>query len=1117
MSEFPSVDFSSNCPTTLELQRWLEGNDLVDADIVATHLPHCQRCQQSLATLTDDVDLQAFVDVYRSSPKSSFASEPEFTDLHRNLLQWTTDGEGLSNGDVASHDRPPFDSGTKRTSESGKSTFGERNDQTDVDSGQQDVFTIKSLSQKLPPERYLVDRLIATGGAGSVYLAFDKRLQREVAIKVLARNSLRDRKRFEREARVLAELEHPNIVRVFDFGTLIGDSDDADADAQLGRCYLVMEYVSGGTANRVGADQPDWAAGSMDFPHLANLMATAADGLAAAHARGLVHRDVKPGNLLLVADMSALKVADFGIARMQEGDATQLTRTGELIGTPVYMSPEQVTADTAITPSSDIYSLGATLYQLLTGIAPYHGGPAAVLRQIVESSPVAPRLILPSIPSDLETICVHAMQTEPSARYATMEQFAGDLRSFARGEPILARPISGFTKAVRFLRRNKSFAAAVATCAALISVLIIGSITAAIVFRNKNEELRQSTRSEMIAKRSAEDSLKASITAADELLLAVTTETEFLPRAPGSQEVTRKLLERARDYFSKFLETNRGNPALTYQLARAHAGLAKVAMRVGDIKSLERETEAALTLFDQISKSDMHPAKRASLRCDAVVVLANYLTDSGEAKRSMPMLEAATDNCRVALETSIGELSKSDYQDLRDSYAIAKLGLANAMTWVGKRDDALPHLTEARSMFEELRVQYPSQPTYLRNAAACNITLGTIALDQNRAVEGKQHLIAALQLLEQVGVDDVTSLRIRELKVKVLTNLALAERRTGNNVESKARYESVIAEARRLIELEPGVPSHSWNLVVASLNSGGPDMELGNLEPLVERWRATLPVLDNLIANDPSNRRYQQVKAMLQSNIAIILRDLGKLEEAIEPLKAATETLLEQAAQLDFASESYLPVALNHYELASTLIQLKRFEEAVGSLDESDSIVAKILEKDPDFTPAKGHLLDSQHSRFQVQLENIKVDPKTLLAQADRELQLARELAMANTDVAEYQIKLPRALNDYAELQLKNNEFAAVLDTLKETRTLLDKIQEELDQVPDKPPYPPEYKACRKSVLLIEAHAIIGLHKDDLEKSHRLAIDQMIERAREFGASDEELEGLVDKLGADKQ
>ncbi len=1117
MSESPSVDFSSKCPTTLELQRWLEGNDLVDADIVATHLPHCQRCQQSLATLTDDVDLQAFADVYRASPKSSYASEPEFTDLHRNLLQRNNDCETPSDGDVESHDRPPLDSGTKRTSESGKSTFGERNDQTDVDSGQQDVVTIKSLSKRLPPERYLVDRLIATGGAGSVYLAFDKRLQREVAIKVLARNSLRDRQRFEREARVLAELEHPNIVRVFDFGTLIGDSDDADAGVQLGRCYLVMEYVSGGTSSRVGADQPDWAAGNMDFSHLANLIATAADGLAAAHARGLVHRDVKPGNLLLVVDMSALKVADFGIARMQEGDATQLTRTGELIGTPVYMSPEQVTADTAITPSSDIYSLGATLYQLLTGIAPFHGGPAAVLRQIVESSPVAPRLIAPAIPPDLETICVQAMQTEPAARYATMEQFAGDLRSFARGEPILARPISGFTKAVRFLRRNKSFAAAVATCAALVSVLIIGSITAAIVFRNKNEELRQSTNSEMMAKRSAEDALKASITAADELLLAVTTETEFLPRAPGSQEVTRKLLERARDYFSKFLETNRGNPTLTYQLARAHAGLAKVAMRVGDIKALERETDEALMLFDQIPDSDMHPAKRASLRCDAVVVLANYLTDSGEAKRSLPMLEAATENCRVALDTSIGQLSKSDQQDLRDSYAIAKLGLANAMTWVGKRDDALPHLKEARTMFEELRAQYPSRPNYLRNAAACNITLGTIALDQNRAAEGNQHLIDALQLLDQVGVDDVTSLRIRELKVKVLTNLALAERRMGNNVDSKARYEAVIAEARRLIELEPGVPSHSWNLVVASLNSGGPEMELGNLEPLVERWRATLPVLDNLIANDPNNRRYQQVKAMLQSNIAIILRDLGKLEEAIEPLKAATETLLEQAAQLDFASESYLPVALNHYELASTLIQLKRYEEAVGSLDESDSIVARILEKDPDFTPAKGHLLDSQHSRFQVQLKNVKVDPKTLLAHADRELQLARELAMANTDVAEYQIELPRALNDYAELQLAINDFAAALDTVKEAGTLLDKIQVELDQVPEKPPYPPEYKACRKSVLLIEANAIIGLHKDNLEESHRLDIDQLIERAREFGASDEELEGLVGKLGADKQ
>ncbi len=237
------------------------------------------------------------------------------------------------------------------------------------------------------------------------------------------------------------------------------------------------------------------------------------------------------------------------------------------------MSPEQVTAHADVTAASDIYSLGATLYQLLTGVAPYCGGPAAVLRQIAESSPVPPRLIVPSIPTDLETICLHAMQAEPAARYASMQQLAGDLRAYANGQAIHARPESSATKAVRFLRRNKSFAAVLLACVGLVGILTVGSVAAAIVFRNQNQKLAAAAASESTAKRAAENALKASMTAADELLLAVTTETEFLPRAAGSQKVTRKLLERARDYFRSFLDANTGNPALTYQLARAHAGL----------------------------------------------------------------------------------------------------------------------------------------------------------------------------------------------------------------------------------------------------------------------------------------------------------------------------------------------------------------------------------------------------------------------------------------------------------------------------------------------------------------------------------------------------------------
>ena len=362
-----------------------------------------------------------------------------------------------------------------------------------------------------------------------------------------------------------------------------------------------------------------------------------------------------------------------------------------------------------------------------------------------------------------------------------------------------------------------------------------------------------------------------------------------------------------------------------------------------------------------------------------------------------------------------------------------------------------------------------------------------------------------MELLNQVDDKDAISLRIREIKVKVLTNLALAERRMGNNVEAKAGYESAIAESRRLIELEPGVANHQWNLVVASLNSGGPDMELGNLEPLVERWRATVPVLDKLISADPSNQRYRQVKAMLQSNIAIILRDMGKLEEAIAPLQMATEILRQQAKQLDDSPEAYLPVALNHYELAATFIQLKLWSEAQRELDSSDTIVREILDREPTFTPARGHMLDAMHARFQL-LTNQGADAKVLEELALNAIELAREVILSKPDVAEYLVDLPRALNDRALTLLNSNQFVAALEVSRESSLLLAKIQAKQE------PIPPGLKTCKKNAILIEARSMIGTLTGRASTDQLETLTTLLEQAAEFGSTEDELKPLREIL-----
>lgn len=1069
-----------DCPSAKLLQEWLDGDSELTENQLS-HLSKCARCSNTMAQLSEDRGLQFLAEVNSVNYNPQFAQEPEFKKLRESLFQ-------LPMAEIGMDQAPKIDLHHV-------STQGEL-DATPKSSNSIDWPSVDSINLRLPNHQYMVDRLIAHGGNGAVYLAYDPRLQREVAIKVLARDSFRDRQRFLREARILADLQHPNIVRVFDFGSLANEHERLDASSSNepnGQLYLVMEYVSGGTLGALSSE-------ALNFRELASLIATAADGLAAAHAKSLVHRDVKPGNLLIDQELKILKVGDFGLARLVDVGETQVTRTGDVLGTPVFMSPEQIASHENVTAAADIYSLGATLYQCITGVPPFQGGSASVLRQVVESSPVAPRWINSAIPTDLETICLHAMEYEAKSRYTTMTDFAADLRRFASGEPIYARPTTPFKRAVRWIKRNKSLASIVAVCIGLVCLLTVGSLVAASLLYHQAKELEISFDKERSSKRDAEKALKASITAADELLLAVTEETEFLPRAPGSQEVTRKLLLKAKDYFRRFLDTNSENPTLKVQLARAHSGLATVAIRVGDTTAIEHETEAALTLLASIPDDAMSSEERASLQSNTLLAFANYLIESGEPKRAIPKLEEAIGLCKRVVDR--GSVPS---RDLRDSYALSIFGLANAFHWIGKNEEATPLLISAKEKLLELHSEVPDNHSYLRSAAACDMTLATIALNQNQAVIGKSHLQDALGLLQQIREEDAISLRIRELKIKILTNLALADRRMGQNEKAKSGYEAAIAESRRLIELEPSVLSHQWNLVVASLNSGGPDMELGNLEALVERWQSTVPVLDHLISSEPENQRYQQVKAMLQSNIAIILRDMGKLEEAIAPLQTATAILLEQAKRVEYSPSAYLPVALNHYELASTWIQLDRLQEAGVALDESEIVVKAILEKESTFTPALGHWLDLLHSQLLLQKQ---LDPTNFAKRnqlAEEALKLAKDLTASNPDVAEYQIELPRAMIDQAEVWSDSENFVESIRTLQEARRLMKPFQDSQKTLS------PDARVILKNAFLLEAKTLWKANPQSKERDD--SIRQLLSEAEANGANEKELSAFLSQLG----
>ncbi|MHC4607999.1 MAG: serine/threonine-protein kinase, partial [Planctomycetota bacterium] len=291
------------------------------------------------------------------------------------------------------------------------------------------IDLIRRLERDPPPEatsigRYEITGELGKGGMAVVYRARDPKMGRDAAVKVLGeltagRETVRVR--LQREARTMAGLTHPNVVSVYDFG------EDA------GRMYLVMELVEGKPLDVVLKEK------ERDLPSLLELLEKAARGLGAVHERGIVHRDLKPANVLITA-AGEPKVGDFGLAHLMDSE-TRLTKTGTVLGTPIYMAPEQVEGKREdITPRTDVYALGVILYEMLTGRPPHDAETAMELYgKIVHEEPVRPGALDPAVPGELEAICLKAMDKDPARRYADAAEMAEDLKRYREGRPVEAR------------------------------------------------------------------------------------------------------------------------------------------------------------------------------------------------------------------------------------------------------------------------------------------------------------------------------------------------------------------------------------------------------------------------------------------------------------------------------------------------------------------------------------------------------------------------------------------------------------------------------------------------------------------------------------------------------
>lgn len=605
-------------------------------------------------------------------------------------------------------------------------------------------------SQKLPflPGYEILGRL-GEGAMGVVLLARHLRLNRLVAIKLLASGAHagpRQLARFQVEAEALATLHHPHIVEIYE----VGEADHVP--------YFAMEYVNGGTLAERLNGQPQLPA------QAARLLETIARAVHVAHQHGIIHRDLKPGNVLLTGRSdgpSSLpeaddrppdlfecvpKISDFGLARRLE--QTTPGETAVILGTPCYMAPEQGFGDLqAVGTSADIYAQGVILYELLTGRVPFLGPSALATLELARTAePPSPRSLRPSVPRDLETICLKCLEKEPGKRYPSAEALADDLRRFLNHEPVHARATPFHERIVKWVRRRPA-------SAALLGVVVLATALLGVILWS-NARQREAAR--------ASARFRIAHTVND---MYTQVAEKWLANEPEMDPVQREFLEKALALYQELVREEPTNPALRREHGLAYFRVGQIYRVLGKPDQAEQAYRQALSLQGRLHAES---PGQAEYRQD----LANTHNWLGELLRAGGRrLQEAEQAYRAALRLQQRLVEdfpgQPAYQrDLARSHD--NLGLVLAAT--GRFPEAGANHDQAIASLEQLRQEVPDEPDYRHDLARGYLNQGVLHEQTRRDWDAETDYDRSIGLLEGLT---------QQLPSRPLCRYELALARTG--------------------------------------------------------------------------------------------------------------------------------------------------------------------------------------------------------------------------------------------------------------------------------------------------------------------------------------------------